>query len=343
MRADARDDRARSLSVGREAVLRLRPRQQPVVSARPRRRGGDRREAARARGHLRGHRATRADDLLRRARRSSAAMLQVEGAASAFDLSSLRFCVSAGEALPPEIFRRWRERFGLRDRRRHRLDRAAPHLHLESTRRVSPRDLGSSAGLRRASSTTRALDAARRAVIGTLLVRGESAAAGYWKQAREDEGDLQGPLGAHRGQVHPGRGRVLRVLRRCDDMLKVGGIWVSPVEVENTILTHEAVVECAVVGAADADGLIKPRAFVVLRPGATTVRADRTRHPGVREARIAPTSIRAGSSSSPSCRRPRPASCSGSGSADARGPGTGVSPSRWVTHTWQFLPRRPHL
>ena len=54
---------------------------------------------------------------------------------------------------------------------------------------------------------------------------------------------------------------------RDDDMLKVGGIWVSPVEVEHTILAHEAVFECAVVGAADADGLIKPKAFVVVRPG----------------------------------------------------------------------------
>ena len=55
---------------------------------------------------------------------------------------------------------------------------------------------------------------------------------------------------------------------RSDDMLKVGGIWVSPVEVENTILAHEVVLECAVVGMTDTDGLIKPKAFVVVRPGA---------------------------------------------------------------------------
>jgi benzoate-CoA ligase len=54
---------------------------------------------------------------------------------------------------------------------------------------------------------------------------------------------------------------------RSDDMLKVSGLWVSPVEVEHTILTHPQVAECAVVGAADADDLVKPRAFVVLRPG----------------------------------------------------------------------------
>ena len=54
---------------------------------------------------------------------------------------------------------------------------------------------------------------------------------------------------------------------RTDDMLKVGGIWVSPIEVENTVLAHEGVLECAVVGVADTDGLTKPKAFVVLRQG----------------------------------------------------------------------------
>ena len=57
---------------------------------------------------------------------------------------------------------------------------------------------------------------------------------------------------------------------RSDDMLKVGGIWVSPAEVENTVLAHPAVLECAVVGATDTDGLTKPKAFVVLRSGLAT-------------------------------------------------------------------------
>jgi acyl-coenzyme A synthetase/AMP-(fatty) acid ligase len=57
---------------------------------------------------------------------------------------------------------------------------------------------------------------------------------------------------------------------RSDDMLKVGGIWVSPVEVENAVLAHEAVVECAVVGVTDTDGLTKPKAFVVLKPDVST-------------------------------------------------------------------------
>src|SRR5581483_2956208 len=56
---------------------------------------------------------------------------------------------------------------------------------------------------------------------------------------------------------------------RSDDMLKVGGIFVSPVEVESTLLSHPAVLECAVVGYADAMNLIKPKAFVVLKQGYT--------------------------------------------------------------------------
>ena len=66
-------------------------------------------------------------------------------------------------------------------------------------------------------------------------------------------------------------------------MLKVGGIRVSPVEVENSVLAHEAVLECAVVGVTDTDGLTKPKAFVVACPGAADLGADGTGHPGVRE------------------------------------------------------------
>ena len=75
---------------------------------------------------------------------------------------------------------------------------------------------------------------------------------------------------------------------RSDDMLKVGGVWVSPVEVENTVLAHEAVLECAVVGVTDADGLAKPKAFVVVRPGARTLSQTA---PGIQtfvKSRIAP-------------------------------------------------------
>ena len=68
-------------------------------------------------------------------------------------------------------------------------------------------------------------------------------------------------------QVSAGCRRIFRYAGRSDDMLKVGGIWVSPVEVENALLAHASVQECAVVGREDHDGLVKPLAYVVLRAG----------------------------------------------------------------------------
>ena len=94
---------------------------------------------------------------------------------------------------------------------------------------------------------------------------------------------------------------------RSDDMLKVGGIWVSPIEVENTLLEHEAVLEAAVVGAEDSDALIKPKAYVVLRQGYTASAQLTTELQDFVKTKIAPISTRAGLNASLNCRRPRPA------------------------------------
>jgi 4-hydroxybenzoate-CoA ligase len=194
-------------------------------------------------------------------------MLQVEGAETRFDLSSLRFCVSAGEALPPEIFRRWRDRFGLEI-----VDGigSTELLHIFISNRPGAARPGST-GIEVPGYRARIVDEAGRDTpdgeIGNLLVSGDSAGAGYWQQDEKTKATFEGAW------VHTGDKYIrtadgfFEYCGRRDDMLKVAGIWVSPIEVENTILTHPQVAECAVVGAADADGLIKPRAFVVLRPG----------------------------------------------------------------------------
>jgi benzoate-CoA ligase len=102
---------------------------------------------------------------------------------------------------------------------------------------------------------------------GELQVRGPTAAAGYWRNRSKTCATFQGEWtrtgdrytrDAEGWYTYGGRG---------DDMLKVGGIYVSPIEVEEALVRHEAVLEAAVVGAPDDDGLIKPRAYVVLRPG----------------------------------------------------------------------------
>ena len=195
------------------------------------------------------------------------AMLQVEDAALRFDLSSVRLYVSAGEALPPEIFRRWRARFGAEI-----VDGigSTELLHIFISNRPGACRAGSSGTLvpgydaRIVGEDGRVVDAG---AIGNLLVKGESAAAGYWNQGGKANAAFDGDW-VHTGDKYIRHADGFFEDRgRRDDMLKVGGMWVSPVEVEHIVLTHPRVAECAVVGAADADGLVKPRAFVVLRSG----------------------------------------------------------------------------
>jgi benzoate-CoA ligase family protein len=196
-----------------------------------------------------------------------AAMLQVEAATTRYDLSSLRVCVSAGEALPSEIFRRWRERFGLEI-----VDGigSTEMLHIFISNRPGACRPGTT-GLEVPGYEAKIVDddglAVPSGTIGTLLVSGDSAAAGYWKQHEKTKKTFQGDWVNTGDKYVRDEDGYYRYCGRSDDMLKVGGIWVSPAEVENTVLAHPAVVECAVVGATDTDGLTKPKAFVVLRSG----------------------------------------------------------------------------
>lgn len=100
---------------------------------------------------------------------------------------------------------------------------------------------------------------------GALWVRGPSAAVGYWNQREKSLATFHGPWTRTGDRyVRDAEGRYT-YSGRADDMLKVGGIWVSPFEVESALAAHEAVLEAAVAAHPDADGLIKPKAFVVLK------------------------------------------------------------------------------
>ncbi len=103
--------------------------------------------------------------------------------------------------------------------------------------------------------------------VGTLLVRGDSTAPYYWNKHRQSQQTMQGEWLNTGDKFHRDAEGFYWYAGRADDMLKVGGIWVSPIEVENTLLEHQAVLEAAVVGAEDRDTLIKPKAYVVLRQG----------------------------------------------------------------------------
>ncbi|MCA1815739.1 MAG: benzoate-CoA ligase family protein [Acidobacteria bacterium] len=194
------------------------------------------------------------------------AMLNLEGAARN-DLSSLRCCLSAGEALPVELYERWVKTFGVEI-----LDGigSAEMFHIYVTNRagdVKPGSLGRVVE----GYETRVVDAGGRELpageMGTLKVRGDSAALCYWQAHEKSKQTFAGDWCTTGDQFHIDADGYHWYHGRTDDMLKVSGIYVAPVEIEHCLMQHESVVECAVVGFDAGEGLIKPKAFVVLREG----------------------------------------------------------------------------
>ncbi len=101
--------------------------------------------------------------------------------------------------------------------------------------------------------------------MGTLKIKGDSAALCYWSAHEKSKETFAGDWCTTGDQFHVDAEGYYWYHGRTDDMLKVSGIFVAPAEIENCLLQHEAVLECAVVGAEAGDGLIKPKAFVVVR------------------------------------------------------------------------------
>jgi benzoate-CoA ligase family protein len=179
------------------------------------------------------------------------------------DFSSLRLATSAGEALPADLYERWMQTFGVE-----LLDGlgTAEMWHIFISNRpgdVVPGTIGRVVP----GFEVKLCDTEGRAVPdgepGALWVKGDSRAIGYWQQ-------LDDTIGAFRGEWYVSGDMLCRnadgtfsYCGRSDDMLKVSGKWVAPGELENCLLTHPAVREVAVVGVKNADGLVKPCAFVV--------------------------------------------------------------------------------
>ena len=103
--------------------------------------------------------------------------------------------------------------------------------------------------------------------IGNLWISGDSVCAGYWNQHEKTKATIEGQWIRTGDKYTQDQDGFYWYAGRSDDMLKVGGLWVSPVEVENALVEHHAVQECGVVGREDHDTLVKAAAFVVLRPG----------------------------------------------------------------------------
>lgn len=185
-----------------------------------------------------------------------------------FDLSSIRLASSAGEALPPALYHRFKSRFGIDI-----LDGigSTEVLHTFISNRPGAIRPGSSGQLVDGYEAAVLSDeghAVEAGDIGSLYIRGDSICDGYWNQPEKTRQTF------HDGWISTGdKYRVdadgfYWYAGRADDMLKVGGLWVSPIEVERVLMEHEAIHECAVIGCTDADNLVKPMAFVVLRDAA---------------------------------------------------------------------------
>jgi benzoate-CoA ligase len=184
-----------------------------------------------------------------------------------FDLSSLRFAVSAGESLPAPLYERFKQRFGVDI-----LDGigSTEALHMFVSNRPGAIRPGSS-GLVVPGYEAAVLDEAKQPVptgeMGDLWVRGDSICAAYWNQHEKTKATIHGEWIRTGDRYRQDADGFYWHGGRSDDMLKVGGQWVSPIEVENALLAHASVHECAVIGRDDGDGLTKPMAFVVLRDG----------------------------------------------------------------------------
>ena len=185
----------------------------------------------------------------------------------AYDLSSLRICVSAGEALPAPLWREWKEKTGLDT-----LDGlgATEVYHIYISTRPDDIKPGTS-GKPVPGFEVRIIDEdgndLLQGEVGNLILKGESVALSYLHQYERSKQTFRGEWFFTGDKYYVDEDGYYVHAGRSDDMMKVGGIWASPMEIESMVISHESVVECAVVGQTDQSDLVKPKAFVVLQEG----------------------------------------------------------------------------
>jgi len=180
-------------------------------------------------------------------------------------MSSVRLCVSAGEALPPDILRRWKDRNGLDI-----LDGIGStellHIFISNV----PGDIRPGAtGKPVPGYDARIVDENGNDVpvgtAGRLLDRGHSAARAYWNNPEKTAATMYGDDWLDTGDTYMrDEDGYFYYQGRSDDMMKVGGIWTSPFEIEAKLMEHPLVLEAAIIGRPDDAGLVKPAAIVVL-------------------------------------------------------------------------------
>lgn len=176
---------------------------------------------------------------------------------------SVRICVSAGEALPPEILIRWKEKTGIEI-----LDgigsTEALHIFISNTKGdVKPGTSGKIVPGYEAKVVDEEGNEIPEGEVGYLIIRGESITKGYWNRPEDNKEKFLKDGWFKTGDMYSVKDGYFTYQGRGDDMLKVGGIWVSPVEIENILLQHPSVHEAAVVGQ-EVESLIKPFGYICL-------------------------------------------------------------------------------
>jgi benzoate-CoA ligase len=196
------------------------------------------------------------------------AILNFEGAKQR-NLGSIRQCVAAAEALPAEVWRRWKDAFGLTI-----LDGvgSTEMLHIYCSNRLDDVKPGSS-GKPVPGYELKILDDEGKSVAngeaGDLYVKGDSALALYWAQHEKSKRSILGDWFFTGDRYRVDEDGFFWYEGRSDDMIKVSGLWVSPIEIESALLEHHSVAESAVVGIS-VDGFMRIKAFVIARPDAVT-------------------------------------------------------------------------
>jgi len=198
-----------------------------------------------------------------------AGMLALAEKTGRTSLGRVRMCVSAGEPLPGPIFEQWKERFGVEI-----LDGigSTEILHIFISNRPGRAKAGST-GEVVPGYEAKILDDDDGEVpageLGTLFIKGDSIASGYWNKHEQTKQTFRGEWINTHDKFRVDEEGYFWYAGRTDDMIKVSGMYVSPAEVEAILKKHAAVLESGVVGVADANGLIKPRAYVVLKEDQT--------------------------------------------------------------------------
>ena len=182
-------------------------------------------------------------------------------------IASLRVCVAAGESLPVALWESWKKKTGLEIIESMGTTEAFALFLSNRAGDNKPGTLGKCVEgfeLRLADESGQPVP---QGEIGDLMVKGETFSLYYLHQYEKSQNSFRGPWLFTGDKFFIDEGGYYHYAGRVDDMIKAGGIWVSPTEIENTLRMHEAVYECAVMGYPDKDELVKPKAFVSLRDG----------------------------------------------------------------------------